>query len=231
MATGAPGTNGVWQYGEDDSEATFSALLNKAASTTDTAIGLDRGRLTTLEARKLAGMTPVIPSAVTVSTGSGSYNSTTGLVTFTNANDINLNGIFTTAYTYYEITYQIQASTGGGIPILAFFSNNGTSIASGYYGASFYYIYLSGSGTTYLRNNATNAVCGNTGQEGLAFGNIQVSWTNSTGFKSFQYTNYNLSTAEGTIGGYNTAGTANGFRISTGSARTLTGTMRVQGYN
>lgn len=50
MATGAPGTNGVWQYGEDDSEATFSALLNKAASTTDTQIGLDRARLTALEA-------------------------------------------------------------------------------------------------------------------------------------------------------------------------------------
>ena len=49
MATGAPGTNGVWQYGEDDSEATFSALLNKVASTTDTQLGLDRGRLNTLE--------------------------------------------------------------------------------------------------------------------------------------------------------------------------------------
>jgi hypothetical protein len=49
MATGSPGTNGVWQYGEDDSEATFSALLNKAASTTDTQIGADRTRLTSLE--------------------------------------------------------------------------------------------------------------------------------------------------------------------------------------
>lgn len=29
MATGALDTNGVWQYGEDDSETTFSALLNK----------------------------------------------------------------------------------------------------------------------------------------------------------------------------------------------------------
>lgn len=45
MATGAPGTNGVWQYGEDDSEATFSALLNKAASTTDTQLGLIKAAL------------------------------------------------------------------------------------------------------------------------------------------------------------------------------------------
>lgn len=52
MATGAAGTNGVWQYGEDDSNATFSALLNRAASTTDTQIGLDRGRITVLEGVK-----------------------------------------------------------------------------------------------------------------------------------------------------------------------------------
>lgn len=50
MATGAPGPNGVYQYGEDDSEATFSALLNKTASTADTQIGLDRARLAALEA-------------------------------------------------------------------------------------------------------------------------------------------------------------------------------------
>jgi hypothetical protein len=50
MATGAPGTNGVWQYGEDDSEATFSELLNKAASSTDDEIGADRARITVLEA-------------------------------------------------------------------------------------------------------------------------------------------------------------------------------------
>lgn len=32
MATGALDANGVWIYGEDDSESTFSALLNKHAS-------------------------------------------------------------------------------------------------------------------------------------------------------------------------------------------------------
>lgn len=40
MATGALDTNGIWQYGEDDSEATFSALLNKVASSTSTQVGV-----------------------------------------------------------------------------------------------------------------------------------------------------------------------------------------------
>lgn len=39
MATGALDANGVWQYGEDDSEATFSALLNKLGSSVSTQIG------------------------------------------------------------------------------------------------------------------------------------------------------------------------------------------------
>ena len=63
MATGAPGTNGVWQYGEDDSEATFSALLNKVASTADSSIGTDRGRITTAEG-KIASLESTSPGTV-----------------------------------------------------------------------------------------------------------------------------------------------------------------------
>ncbi len=40
MATGALDANGIWQYGEDDSNTTFSALLNRLASSVSTALGL-----------------------------------------------------------------------------------------------------------------------------------------------------------------------------------------------
>lgn len=40
MATGALDVNGIWQYGEDDSNATFSALLNRLGSSTSTAVGI-----------------------------------------------------------------------------------------------------------------------------------------------------------------------------------------------
>lgn len=75
MATGAPGTNGVWQYGEDDSEATFSALLNKVASTTDTQIGADRTRLTAVESA-WTSYTPTFSSA------NGALNIGNGVVSF-----------------------------------------------------------------------------------------------------------------------------------------------------
>lgn len=38
MATGAPDANGIWIYGEDDSEATFSALLNKLGTSASSAL-------------------------------------------------------------------------------------------------------------------------------------------------------------------------------------------------
>jgi hypothetical protein len=38
MATGAPDSNGIWIYGEDDSEATFSALLNKLGNSASSAL-------------------------------------------------------------------------------------------------------------------------------------------------------------------------------------------------
>lgn len=38
MATGALDANGIWQYGEDDSETTFSGLLNKLASSTSNTV-------------------------------------------------------------------------------------------------------------------------------------------------------------------------------------------------
>lgn len=36
MATGSLDANGIWQYGEDDSNTTFSALLNRLGSSTST---------------------------------------------------------------------------------------------------------------------------------------------------------------------------------------------------
>lgn len=39
MATGALDSNGIWQYGEDDSNTTFSALLNRLGSSVSTQIG------------------------------------------------------------------------------------------------------------------------------------------------------------------------------------------------
>ncbi len=112
MATGAPGTNGVWQYGEDDSETTFSALLNKAASTTDTQLGLDRTRLDALEARSLSGL--VLVSSTTVGTA---------------VSAVTVSGAFSTTYDDYLVTY-----TDGVGSTSAYLNLVLGGTATGYYG-------------------------------------------------------------------------------------------------
>lgn len=99
MATGALDANGIWQYGEDDSEITFSALLNKLASSTSTTIGT-----------KPYGLARVVPTSVNV--GSGSYTvSTNGAVTVNGASTISLNGVFTSQYRNYRIVANLASNS------------------------------------------------------------------------------------------------------------------------
>ena len=235
MATGAPGTNGVWQYGEDDSEATFSALLNKAASTTDTQIGADRTRLTTLEARKLAGLIPVVPTSVTASSGTGSYNSS-GTVTFTGATGITLNGVFTSAYKNYfiDINFTDSSSSTG---VYARLASSGTPNSSSIYSYTFIY-------------NSTGAA---SGLGGVATSNVDIAVIYNNGaapgnggtsidIRNPQQTNYTTATfrginsRSGTVeqrsGGFHTTVTTSfdGIQFYTGGTTTLSGKINVFGY-
>jgi hypothetical protein len=62
MATGSLDTNGVWNYGEDDSIALFSDLLNLGTTSTSDAFTVDRARLSTIESNQEATSTFVAAS-------------------------------------------------------------------------------------------------------------------------------------------------------------------------
>jgi hypothetical protein len=233
MATGAPGTNGVWQYGEDDSEATFSALLNKAASTTDTAIGLDRERLDDLEAKPLAGLVPVVPSSVVIATGSGSANAL-GQVTFTGATAVSLNNVFTSAYTNYKIITGSFVATTGATNINMRYRDAGTDNSSSSYAMGGIQVNLSTTGGIGQSNGTSFRIVN--GASGVARNGFSLDvhspadaalrtpaeWI-ASGFN----TDNQLVIASGT---YNGAAAFDGFTIFP-SAGTITGTIQVFGYN
>lgn len=137
MATGSYDANGIWQYGEDDNIALFSDLLKLGTASTSSAFTADRARLATLEANSIAGSIPAKPSSVVVATGTAAV-STLGMVTFTGATSISLNGVFTSNFKRYKVVYSLTNSSGG-----ANFSfrlrNSGTdlSAANSYYSASY----------------------------------------------------------------------------------------------
>lgn len=51
------------------------------------------------------GLVPIVPTSVAVGSGTGSVNSL-GLMTFTGASSVSLNGVFTSAYKNYKITFE-----------------------------------------------------------------------------------------------------------------------------
>lgn len=233
MATGSPGTNGVWQYGEDDSEATFSALLNKAASTTDTAIGLDRGRLTTLEAKPLAGLIPVAPASVVIPLpGTGSANAL-GQVSFTSAASISLNNVFTTAYKNYKVLVNISGTSTTNQLFLRLRAA-GTDVAGSAYFQGGWIIRANGTTGTFSVSSFNTFVINDLisgydyGSEYTIYRPRETCLTAITGqnlaINSAQYSNISISGAQGTSAAYD------GFSLIASSGN-VSGTVQVYGFN
>jgi hypothetical protein len=238
MATGAPGTNGVWQYGEDDSETTFSALLNKAASTTDTQLGLDRARLTTLEARRLSALSPVVPSSVVVSSGSGSFNSTTGLVTFTGATSISVNGCFTSTYTNYRVILHQMRSNTSNTAVKFRLRSAGTDYTTNQYYTNGIVQTGTAAMTQYFVMNGTWLDFGaqpSSGSDNYGFFSFDISSPQVTGtMKTVTGSGYGFqaSTAAFHVSGLvGVTSSYDGFTIFTNSAATFNGKISVMGYN
>lgn len=154
MATGSYDANGIWNYGEDDNIALFSDTLNMLAESTSDAFTDDRSRLSTLEAGSLSGLIPVKPTTVTVGTGTASVNDL-GVVTFTGATSIQLNGVFSTAYANYRIIFQSANTTDNSNNFLRMVTG-GTSESSNNYRIAGRYYDMGASTNTAYSSSAAN---------------------------------------------------------------------------
>ena len=184
------------------------------------------------KAQNNVGLVPVVPTGVTVSTGSGSFNSATGVVTFTNARDINLAGIFSSPFRNYRMIINITTSASS--DIIGWWTTSGTNIASNYFGATFQVFSASGSGIAQTRNPGTSAFVSFASAGAPESENIQLEFAQDFTNNRVNYTQlaYNVPNASAYFGGYGTVGNPDGFKISalTGGV-TLSGTMKVYRYN
>lgn len=170
------------------------------------------------------GLCQVIPSSVSVNAGSGSYNSTTGTVTFSGCSSLSIYGVFTGSFENYrmEITFD---STSGGTDVNAILLG-GSNLASGY---------------TYYRSSATSAGLSSAYTGNASAANLfRSQGTNGLGgwadifapaagvpkkFISASVDNA-FYTMSGNING--NTGTYNGINISVGG--TMNGRIRIYGY-
>lgn len=234
MATGAPGTNGVWLYGEDDSEATFSQLLNKAGTTVNTQLGLDRGRLTTLEARPVSGLVPISPASVVIAGGSGSTTAL-GQVNFSNATSVSLNNVFSTTYRAYRVTMSLTLGTGAQLTYMRMRVNNADNTGT--------YVW----GYNGIRTNGTANGWTSTGNStaGICVLNAGATGPQTTSFDIYNPGILGPATTWGltgywadSVGAYGAAGAGlhadgavfTGFTIYPGGSN-ISGSIHVFGYN
>lgn len=234
MATGAPGTNGVWQYGEDDSEATFSALLNKVASTANTSIGTDRGRLSALEAVPQPGLVRIIPASTAYTGGSAPTVSTNGEVTFGSSTVISLNNVFSSAYENYKIIFVNKGGTANTTDIFMRLRVSGTDNTANSYQQTGRLLNLGGGATDRVRASQpawyTSAQGNATGVQGFTWFDIAAPFLATKSYMNGQTSYANGATFVNEYYGGSHDVTTSYTGITLYSASGFSGTIQVFGY-
>jgi hypothetical protein len=176
------------------------------------------------------GLIKIVPTSI-VKGASGSANSdVNGNVTFSGTESIRLSGVFTSGYDNYKIVF---SGSSTGISSLYFNLYNGTTLANTAY--TYYTTYQSASSGP-LRYTLSNVSSG-------AFGiintlSIAVSadvFSPALASRTSMLTNYVSSGSSDETGMQQIFHAVNsaydGFQIGTGSSNTISGTIRVYGYN
>lgn len=199
----------------------------KSDATLSSTIGT---RVTTLETYP-SGLVPVVPTSVTVGSGSGSV-STTGVVSITGVNSVALNGCFTSTYRTYRIIYTIGSSTATSLQMRL--RSSGVNNSANYYAAGGI-TRVTGATSSYATNNGADAGFGqlNGPAIGASFGVIDMidtqtaSWARYSGVVWGGDATSMLSSA--VAGLHANVGTFDGLLLFP-NAGTFDGQIQVYGY-
>jgi hypothetical protein len=186
--------------------------------------------VTDMPARSEVGLAPIVPTSVSVPSGSGSYSTTTGLITFSNVTDVRIDGVFSSTYSNYRV---LISSTGASVNMTL-------------------NIRMRASGTEYTTANHAYAVSywgypGAVSNTGSTTGTYcQVGWIegavsarNATSIDVFNpanplhtaYSSNSISyVASNCMGHIPTTTIYDGITISSGSTPTFSGTVKIYGY-
>lgn len=179
---------------------------------------------------KTAGLVPIKATTATIVSGTGSANSL-GVVSFTNATKVQLDGIFSGNYRHYKIVFSAAQNTSNGG-----WSFRGITSGTENTSAAYFLQYLEAGSTTYVGN-----------QNGQTSGSISASSAGFTASAEIMVYNPNIATTtqlhslslrgEGAstnlssyMSGISSSAQFTGISLFT-SAGTFTGTVQVFGIN
>lgn len=181
-----------------------------------------------------AGLVPIVPSSVTVGSGSATV-SPSGLVNFAGASSVSLNNVFTSQYAHYKIIAKYNGSVTTGISFRWRTAGVDRTVAAYY--SSGWFARASSSANGYWSANATSL---------YDIGRVEIttdqrSFTMMDCFDPFDSTKSTAHSyqwggqdANGLLGGFSNGGYLqplqfDGFSIFTGAGN-FTGTIEVFGY-
>lgn len=185
---------------------------------------------TGVAALNASGLKIVVPSSVTVGSGSATVNSN-GLVTFNGVTSLSLNGVFTSIYSNYRIVISGNSSAHAQAASIRMRSGSDTSTNIYYFGGS--YGPASGTGAAWQGSAANLIQWGNTGIESttLSMDIYRPKLTERTGF-SWQSHGYTGSTYAGIVASgmvYDQV-SYDSCSILIGGGATISGNVQVYGY-
>ena len=176
------------------------------------------------------GLTQVIPTSVTVGSGSGSVGPN-GLITFTGSSSIAIDGCFTSTYTDYQAVLNISTSTATANHKLNYRASGGTNSTANYFYGAVAIVFGSATVQGSQSPGANDIIEGSRADSGAPsftiynFGAPQaVSRTHVQAFT----TDTSVTRQVGAL--FNATTQFDGF-VLTPTSGTITGTLRIYGYN
>lgn len=186
-------------------------------------------RVTALEAVP-TGLVQLVPTSVSVASGTGSYNTNTGVITFSGATDVRINGVFSAAYTNYKILINSTgASTNMTLSMRMRAAGTDYTTANQVFGVSYwgYPGALANTGSTTSTSMQVGWI------EGAAtsknFTSIELANPFTTTYTSF-ISNSTSYVAANCMGNVPTTTSYDGVTITSASTPTFSGTIEVYGY-
>lgn len=188
-------------------------------------------------AKNQVGLVPLVPTSIAVANGSASV-SVSGLVTFTNTSELNLNGVFTSAYQNYKIVINNDSFTNA-TNINLRMRASGTTLAGTYYQGGVIGRSNGTTGSFQNRDNGTAWVISTAGSahtDGRIATNVDVynpynAKVTGMTFSTHGQDGTSVFYASGSGGQY-TGNSQDGITLFSDSGTWyMTGTLKVYGYN
>ena len=181
-------------------------------------------------------LVPVIPSSVSVTAGTGTYSSSSGIVTFTNSPAIRVEGVFSSKFLKYRIVVNITSSAQNTDLAIRMRQSSTDTITSYFQGGEF--TTFVGTSTSYSFSNTSVMYLSNisTDANRTTIYSLDIAYPNSATGTTWTGSGYGNRGGVGPTAYYSSGILTDttvytGFTLLATGGQNITGNIQIMGYN